>query len=46
MARPKPVESIVVYGFCRKLAVNKAFDRCPEDLDNSNPPEVPLSSWN
>ena len=31
---------------CREPAVKKARDHFPEDLNKSNPPEVPLPSWN
>ena len=37
---------IVICDFCREPDVEKACNRFPEDLDDSNPPEVPLPFWN
>ena len=45
-SRPKPVDCTLKVDRCREPSVEKAFYRFPEDLDESNPPEVPLPFWN
>ena len=45
-SRPKPVERVMEGDGCRELAVEKARDVLPEDLDDTNTLESPLPFWN
>ena len=42
MSRPKPLELIVVFDRFREPEVEKAWDRFPEELYETDPPKSPL----